>query len=541
MSRGARLVLALLIALFAVRLVDTARRKSFTYDEPHYVGTGLYLWATGDYQWLGVLSGQTPLAFHVASLPFLAVDRGALGPGPQPGIDLLRRDATEVGRVRFVSRLPFVALACWGAWMLFAWARAAGGTVAGLIAVFCLTFCPTVLAHSSLAHSDVTVTVFHLQTLWCLWRWWMRPTRGRLALAGVSLGLALIAKQSALLLLPAIGLLVGAAAALGRPATGAGPWSLPAAPARRAGWAAGVLGTLGALAVFVVWCGYGFSFATAPASAEPDWGWPVPGYLRAMFFDWKANSGGRQSYLLGEFAQYGWWYFFPVAFAVKTPLGLLALLALTALPRGLRPRSRPAGAGIGWFVAVPVAVWLVVACFVLKVPLGIRYLLPIYPLLWLLVGVRLGDDGPRWRDAAAIVAGLWLAVASLAIHPHYLAYFNEAAGGPANGRRWLVESNLDWGQDLRTLAGWLLSRGNPPVRLGYFGRESAASYALRVAGVPGCTRERGLVAISVNVLQGLYTPQGSATPPSARCYDWLEGLTPIAAPGWSILVYDVPP
>jgi hypothetical protein len=537
MSSRHRVVLALLLALFAVRLVDTARRKSFTYDEPHYVGTGLYLWATGDYRWMAILNGQTPLAFHVAALPFLIVERGSMKPTPHPGVDLLLRDGEEIARVRFVSRLPFVALACWGAWILFAWARAVAGPVAGLVAVFCFTFCPTVLANAPLAHSDVTVTVFHLQALWCLWRWWTRPTHVRLALAGISLGLALIAKQSAFLALPAIGIVVGSAVVLGRPVTGAGPWSLPAAGARRVAWAAGVLGVLGVLAVFVVWCGYGFSFATAPAPTEPDYGWPVPGYLRAAFFDWKVNLGGRQVYLLGEFSQDGWWYFFPVAFAVKTPLGLLALLALAVTAR---PRE-PAGAATIWLVAATVAVWVLAACLILKIPLGIRYLLPIYPLLWLFVGVRLATGVPRWRAAAAAVAALWLAVASLAIHPHYLAYFNEAAGGPANGRRWLIESNLDWGQDLRTLAGWLLARGKPPVRLAYFGRENPASYVLHTAGVPACQRVPGLVAISANVLQGLYAPQGATWPPSPQCYAWLQGLTPIAAPGWSILVYDVPP
>jgi hypothetical protein len=337
-------------------------------------------------------------------------------------------------------------------------------------------------------------------------------------------------------------MLVGAAVVFGRPATGEGPWSPPATPGRRLAWALGVLGVLGGLAVLVIWCGYGFAFTTPSAPGEPAWSWPVPGYLRAIVFDWSANLGGRQVYLLGTFARHGWWYFFPVAFAVKTPIGLLLLLALAALPSGgARPASPSLGLTLGWFVAVPIAVWLGVACFVLLVPLGIRYLLPIYPLLALFVGVRLAGGGSRWRAAAATVAAAWLAVASLAVHPHYLAYFNEAAGGPANGRHWLIESNLDWGQDLRTLAGWLRSRGNPPVHLAYFGRENPASYLLHTESVPGCAPVSGLVAISVNVLEGLYSPQGSATPPSARCYDWLRNRTPIAAPGWSILVYDVPP
>jgi 4-amino-4-deoxy-L-arabinose transferase-like glycosyltransferase len=523
-------VLALLLLLFAGRLVDTARRKSFTFDEPHYVGTGLYLWRTGDYRWAGVLAAQAPLAFHLGSLGLLALDLHGREPKPTLGFDLLRASDVPIGRLRLLARLPFIALAVWGGLLAFLWAREVAGDAAGLVAAFCYTFSPTILANGFEAHSDVTVTVFYLQTLYTFWRWYARPTAPRLAVAGLSLGLALAAKLSATLLPPMLGLLLLGTALAGRPAPGAGRL-------RRLLWAAAVLGALAAVAVAVLWLAYGGSFRTAAEPGEPDWGWPLPAYVRAFLFDHEANLGGRTTYLLGRFSREGWWWFFPVAFAVKTPLGMLALLALAASRRGA-PRVAAVPA-IGPFLGVAAAVYAGVACFVLKVPLGIRYVLPLFPLMHVFVGTRLAGLGASWRRAGALAAGAWLAVASLSAHPDYLAYFNEAAGGPAGGHRILLESNLDWGQDLTTLARWLRARGNPPVWLAYFGREDPRRYGIQARPLPGCRPVTGLVAISRNVRAGLY--QGGFGAPPAGCFDWLDAYQPVGRAGWSILVYDVPP
>jgi hypothetical protein len=110
-------------------------------------------------------------------------------------------------------------------------------------------------------------------------------------------------------------------------------------------------------------------------------------------------------------------------------------------------------------------------------------------------------------------------------------------GGPGQGHRYLLESNIDWGQDLGTLASYLRARGNPPVRLAYFGAESPSDYGIRWRQLQGCQPARGLVAISVNVAGGLYSSPDPLAPPVHGCYDWLKEYEPIATPGYSILVY----
>lgn len=533
-SRRTIAALILLLALFSGRLIHTATEKSYTFDEPHYVGTGLYLWRTGDYQWMRVLRGHPPLAFHLASLPLLGRDLGPLPEISDVGFEFLHRSPAALHEIRLLTRLPFILLACWGAILLFSWAREVAGNGAGLLAVFLYTFCPLTLAHAPLAHSDITVTVMYLQTLYTFWRWCVRPKPRRLILCGLSLGLALLAKLSALLLLPTLALLVGARAFF--PQLDAEP-RIPRRTVRnRLLSAATVLLAICVVATAVLWLGYGGSFATTPEPGEPYADLPLPGYVRALLFDAKANENARTTFLFGQYSDSGWWYFFPLAFAVKTPLAMLGLLVLAALGRSTRMQGRPPLAAI---IGVAVAVYGFVACLLVKVPLGLRYLLPMYPLLHLFIATRLASGRARWRRGLTAVCCLWLAGASVSAHPHYLAYFNELVGGSREGYRYLIESNLDWGQDLGTLARYLRSRGNPPVHLAYFGRENPDTYGIRAMPLSGCEPVAGLVAISANILQGLYAPR-ITDPPVPGCYAWLRGYAPVARPGYSIFVYDIP-
>jgi len=555
LPRLALVLAALLIALFAVRLVHTASRMSFTPDEPRYVGTALYLWDSGDYHFERSLRFHPPLTYHLAGVPLLALDLEDMQPSADLGEQLVRAAGSAVDRIRVASRLPFIALSCWGALLCFFWAREAGrqrpraseerggalgtGTGAGLVALFLYTFSPTLLANSALAHSDITVSVLFLQTLYLAWRWWRRPGTLRFALCGLSLGLALAAKLSALLLLAALGLLLAwialAPGSLGRrygepPLPAPRDWrallaSLRWVTLRFAGWLA--------IAIAVLWGCYGGSLAWSEGTG-PGWssGLVLPAYLHSLLFDMGANALGRPVYFAGSFSKQSAWYVFPATFLLKVPLGLLVLLAIAL------SRRRPVPGGAGAFLGLPIVIYVLFACFVFRVPLGLRYLLPIFPLLFVWIALRLVPFESRARGALASLAGLWIAAASLWIHPHYLAYFNELIG-PRNASRVLIESNLDWGQDLGTLARYLDERGNPEVWLAYFGVEKPRNHGMRVRLLRGCEPVEGLVAISANVLHGLYSSQNPFKRPPPGCYDWLLNREPIARPGYSILVYEI--
>jgi hypothetical protein len=161
-------------------------------------------------------------------------------------------------------------------------------------------------------------------------------------------------------------------------------------------------------------------------------------------------------------------------------------------------------------------------------------------LLHLLVAIRLVPEDRSWRRAAISVALLWLVISVARIHPHYLAYFNELIGGPARGYRVLVESSLDWGQSLPALADYLHERGDPPAKIAYYGPERPSHYGIAAERLEGCQPVSGVVAISANVLRGLYSIENPFARPPEGCYEWLSAYEPVATPGYSILVYDIP-
>ncbi len=184
-----------------------------------------------------------------------------------------------------------------------------------------------------------------------------------------------------------------------------------------------------------------------------------------------------------------------------------------------------------------------------KLNLGIRYILPVYPLLIILTGRTLTRPWPvkwgLWPRRGVLALGVWAVAEAVVCSPHYLAYFNELAGGPRNGSRVLVDSNLDWGQDLKQLAAW--QRKHPeadPLYFAYFGAANVARYGVDCERLPDLgpkhpprppewyaseSRPRaGWIAISVNCLKLL------------PAYHWLESHAPVDRAGYSILIYHLP-
>jgi len=526
--------LFVLLLVFAVRLTHTAFEKSLTADEPHYIGTGLYLWATGDYHFASTLNLHPPLAYHLASVPLLFLDLDGLVRDRTVSRRLRARATPSAETIRIVSRIPFIALSLWGALLCFFWAREISGDAAGLLAAFLYSFSPMMLANGALAHSDITVTVFFLQTLYAFWRWMVRPSPLRLVLCGVSLGLGLIAKSTGVLLMASLLLLFGVLALRPWPPTDTLPWMGPDAFGRRIVWLFGRGAALLLLSLGVFWVGYGGSFGMVAVDNGPLRGVLLPGYVQSLLVDSAINAGGRIAYLLGDFSERGWWYYFPVAWVLKEPLAIVGLL-VAALGSLATRRGR-----LGWVVGVPAALYLGMALFWLDIPLGLRYILPLFPLGFVFVATQLLPIETRPIRVLIGCACVWLGVASVQVHPHYLAYFNELGGGPTRGSEYLLDSNIDWGQDLSTLARYLAERGNPPVALAYFGPESAETYGFVAYRSVGCEPLPGLVAISVNVMEGLYSARNPFKRPEPGCYDWLRAFEPVAQMGYSIRVYEIP-
>jgi hypothetical protein len=248
-------------------------------------------------------------------------------------------------------------------------------------------------------------------------------------------------------------------------------------------------------------------------------------FLDGLNIQAEHNARGHSTYLLGRISNFGHWYYFPVAFAVKTPVATLAALLL-ALSLAIRFR-RNLDLRLA-VLAVPVLVYLAF-CIPANINIGIRHILPIYPFLFVLAGVILATQNWRWKQATLGVIAVALAVESLAIYPHYLAFFNVLAGGPGNGPRYLVDSNLDWGQDLKNLKLYMDAHQLPSVCLSYFGSAEPEYYGIRSESDPA--NQDCVAAVSATLLYGAYVPGDT--------YAWLRARTPVAKIGYSIYVYDL--
>lgn len=262
-------------------------------------------------------------------------------------------------------------------------------------------------------------------------------------------------------------------------------------------------------------------------------------YLAGLGETLKRLDQGRSSFVWGYHSVNGVWWYFPLALAIKTPLAVLAL-ALAGLA-AVRSSSKKDHL---WLILPP----LIYFCVSMnaRVQIGFRHILPVMPFLAVLAG--LGAVYVREKKVLRYI--LWPLVflwglGLVKTGPHYLAYFNELSGGAANGYKFLVDSNLDWGQDVKALSSWLKKRGNPPVVFSYFGVARPEYYGMKYlplgvisnVELPGtgedvCRMDRLLLAVSATNLQGTYYPD-------KKTFDWLKARKPAFNAGYSIFLYDL--
>jgi len=262
---------------------------------------------------------------------------------------------------------------------------------------------------------------------------------------------------------------------------------------------------------------------------------PFPTYFRGI--RWLQNYAeiGAPAFLMGQHSTEGWWYYFLVAFAIKTPVPTLILLATVAV---LTARDRLDVAKREYVLYIPVGVFTLATLFSF-LNIGYRHILPVLPFLFVVASKVVLWTRTRWARAALLALCLWYAVSSMSMYPHYLAYFNEVVGGPENGYKYLVDSNLDWGQDLKNLKTYMRNNGLETVYLGYFGSAHVDYYDIQSLPLPTDkpdeleARPAEVYAISATYLQAGYLGDTTA-------FSWLREYDPFATIGYSILLYRLP-
>jgi hypothetical protein len=558
-ARAARLALVCVIVLACLAAAGSWRIYSATWDEPEHLAAGIQLFDLGLYEYD---TEHPPLGrLFLAAGPYLAGARSYGTPPPdgtQEGKDILYGgDHYELYlMLARLGTLPFLVLLLYATWL---WARRLlPSLAAALMAVAILASVPPILGHAALATLDVAAAATLLVALYAMQLWMTRGRDRDALLAGVAAGVAIATKFSAV---PFLGLALPALALLqwlnGRRARAAGAAPLP--PARRR-WGGFLLATLAALAVVLL-----VYTPRAPdvSGIEVRWDWAVDYLLTRHGFDhalgvclshvWlprefkdllngviavKAhNDAGHRSYLLGRMSLDGWWYFYLVALAVKTPLPLLCggPVGLCLLARdGWRNRDGWAQAPLLLLVTI-----LLFASAFSRINIGIRHVLILYPLLALGAayaawrawrGIQsLGDRRHAFALTTLLAAALlWQLSTLFTAYPDYLPYFNETVG--RHPERVLVDSDLDWGQDLDRLEDRAAQLKIARLNLAYLGTVDLAREALP----PYTVLQRfqpvhGWVAISALAR--------ASNPPA---YAWLDAYRPLERVGKTIDLYYIP-
>lgn len=554
-------IAAIAVVVMLARCWDTTRHFSHTWDEPYHIGAAVALYESHRHV---VDITHPPLPWLVAGIPLklsgieapeLRSIRAArkLQDSWQPGRDILFAAGPEhywkvLTRAR-LTMLVFPVIGCIYLYLLARWL--ASGLVAMLSVVFACTD-PTILGHSALVNNDVAAMAGFMAALYHGLRWVVSPTLLRCIVAGVAVGLAVACKFTALLIVPTLGLI-----ALVRPlsvlASRVGGSKLRIYLRRLPSIGQIVLGA--AVAFVVLWSTYLFQINSLASeefytwspqltkAVEPIKNVPLPmtGFFQGMAFQISHSQHGHQTYLNGEFQNpgRGWWYYFPEALAIKSPVAVVVALFIALLLAVFLSPRRP------WrFVVlfVPLCAYMYFA-MTGGVMIGVRHLMPILPLIYLLICFewskrRLTLLILPFLIAASYAETLWR-------HPDYLAFFNVAAGGPSQGHRYLLDSNLDWGQDVYRLALWLRSPEAPKERITTRLYGLASTRVLRCMGVDAAGLEaepEGIFVISKSVKYG-FKPEridkDYERPYIIPDYTWLDQLSPIKTIGNSIEVYDL--
>jgi hypothetical protein len=239
---------------------------------------------------------------------------------------------------------------------------------------------------------------------------------------------------------------------------------------------------------------------------------------------------------MGEFKTGGWWYYFLLAFMFKTPLPTLILILPALL---LMRRYRAPGFLDELFLMLPVLLYTA-ATSAMADNLGIRYLLPVYPLVFIFLS-RLAGLLPRFKPAriGAAVLALWYLAGAIAIYPDHLAYFNELVGGPGRGHLYLDDSNIDWGQDLKRLAGYLEERGIDSVKLRYGRNDAPGYYGINSRSITDAEWSAdppppGIYVFGTHLLiRGEYYAQSRGLKT-----DWLSRYRPVGRVGYSCYIFE---
>jgi len=494
------------------------------------------------------------------------------------GNSLLFHSGNPVDQMIFWARLPMIFILILLGFYVFKWAREIFGNKGAILSLILFCFSPTLLAHCRLVTTDVGAATGAFIATYYFVKYLKNNSWKNLIISGIALGIAEMLKFSLILLFPAFGILL-----------------LVWVAARSSYFKKFVIDFLAALPKFIlvivvcfimIWVVYLYHTWSLPAEKQvtetqlilSSFGsrtiantvvWmadkpvlrPLGQYFLGVCMILQRASGGNTTYFLGEVSAAGWKNYFPVVYAIKEPLSFHILLIIAILyfvwtnggPFWQEFWRKTKNWLLSHFAEFSMLLFIAIywtTSLTSNLNIGVRHLIPVFPFTILLVGGVTSQwlkPPLLWLKKLFVAILLaWQAIGVIAVYPHFLSYFNELAGGPVNGYVYAVDSNYDWGQDLKRLVSWTDENKIDKIYVDYFGGADAKYYLKDKYQSWWGTRSPqelpvgSYLAVSATLLQGgRGVPVPGFDSPTGY-YNWLSSSNcqPIRI-GYSIFVFHI--
>ena len=558
------IAVALLVA-FGVQLWFHAIRTSVTVDEPNHILAAYRHLQCGDF---GINPEHPPLLKMLAAAPLMLRD-DLVDPPWECGSKLTSKfDTFSYGNTFLVengvdsivipTRLSAAILSLLLAVLVFTAAWEMFDRVVAIVALAILAFEPNFIAHGSLVTTDVAISATAFGAVYALYRFCKLQSWYSFAVAGAAIGLMLAAKHSAVIFLPVLFVLL----VIDRVVFDRADHSYRSAILRRIAAFAGIL----VIALSVLWAFYLFRYRAVPnESAETI---SIAEYIRengrpesvqsfpAKFTELIGSTrvlpesyvlgmadviawGSRNTFIFGKNYPTGQWFFFPVAFVIKTNVALLLLFPLgLLLPFLVREKRREAV-----FLLLPALTFFAVATNS-NFTNSIRHILAVYPFLMIAASAGAVWLARRYRLAliALPIILVYSAVASVRTAPSYLTFANDFFGGTDNTRKYFSGANVDIGQSMKLVNEYIAEHDIKECWIAGFVHPEMMPHVQPCRPMPSVLRiliSRNPVDPVPSVIEGTVFLSSNELPPQGG-----EEYTPIAAAakpetiiGGNMLVY----
>jgi len=488
------------------------------------------------------------------------------------GWEFLYNSGNNPDQILFWARLPMVFFLIFLGWFIFRWIKKEFGNEVSLLVLTIFSFSPEFLAHGRLVTTDVGAT-FGVVISTYFWLIFLKnPSKKNIVLTGLIFGLALLFKFSLVLLVPFFGIITIIYAALKKESI---------LKYLSLAFLIGIIGI-----IFVILPVYQFHILNYPPEKQLSdtrfilesspigplknlciWMADKPliraldHYLLGLLMATQRTAFGNTVYFMDMISTSGWWYYFPIVYFLKVPLAfhILTLIALGFLlfsiekPFWVETKKMKEEWILKHFTEFSMLVFLViywVTSISGKLNIGIRHILPVFPFTYILVSLGLNFGLNKIKTSKFKRAGVYLTIilvifyisSSLNSYPYFLSYFNEIAGGSENGYKFVVDSNYDWGQDLKRLKKFVEEKKIAKIKVDYFGGGDVYYYLgdRWEKFDPKEGPQKGWLAISATLLQG---GRGNPVPgfnQPTGYYRWLDNYQPAARAGKSIFIYYIP-